>query len=79
MLCIIQALVSVILCGLVIWFVCRNFFGGFLKFVVSLVLCALVLALTALVFTAIEIIGWFVFAGICFFGAWAIIKWIVGR
>lgn len=79
MLCtIFKALVAIILCGLAIVFACRNFVGALAKVIVSLVLCALALVLVAFLFAAIKIIGWFLFAAVCLFLAWAFIKLIKG-
>lgn len=75
---IVRVLASIILCGLAINFACRNFIGIFAKVIVSLVLCALALVMVAFVFSAIKIIGWFVFAAVCLLGAWIILKWIKG-
>lgn len=79
MLTVLRVLATFILCGLAIGFACRNFVGVLAKVIVSLVLCALALVLIALVFAAIEILGWFVFAAVCLFLAWKMLKWIKGR
>ena len=79
MLTILRVLATIILCGLAIGFACRNFVGALAKVIVSLVLCALALVLIALVFAAIKIIGWFVFAAVCLFLAGFFFKMIKGR
>lgn len=79
MLCtILRILVTIILFVLAIRFAWRNFIGILMKVVASLVLCALALVLVALVFSAIKIIGWFVFSAVCLFGAWFFLKMIKG-